>query len=66
MKKVLIFLIIGLSLAVVSTIALPGLGDRASVLWCDVFGSFWKAIKAGTAMEPGTALPEEPTKPNQG
>jgi hypothetical protein len=58
MKKKTIFLIIGLSLAVVSAIALPGYPDRAP-------NSLWKAIKAGTAMEPGGVLPEVATEPNQ-
>jgi len=65
MRKVLIFLIIGLSLAVASTIALAGFNEPTSVLRRNVLNPLWQAIKAGTAMEPGAPLPEKPTKPNQ-
>ena len=65
MKKGLLFVIIILSLAVVSTIGLAGFGEPTSVLRRNVLSSVWKAIKAGTAMEPGAPLPEEPIKPNQ-
>ena len=75
MKKVTIFLIIGMTLAVLSAIALPGhqggtpTSNRAS-------NSIWNAIKAGTAMEltalanssellPGEAVSKVPTEPNQ-
>jgi len=46
MKKKMIFLITGLSLAVVSAIALPAYPDRTSILHL-AFNSLWKAIKAG-------------------
>ena len=60
MKKKMVFLIIGLSLAVVSAIALPGHPDRHLK-----FNSLCKAILAGMAMESQGALPEVPTEPNQ-
>ena len=60
MKKKMILLIIGLSLVVVSAIALPKYPDRHPT-----FNSLWKAIQAGAAMEPGGALPEVPTVSNQ-
>ena len=56
MKKVVIFLIIVLSLAAVSAIALPGYSDGTSVLH-RASNSLWEAIKAGTAMEPGGTSP---------
>jgi len=60
MKKKMILLIIGLSLAVVSAIALPKYPDRHLT-----FNSLCKAILAGMAMESEGALPEVPTEPNQ-
>ena len=48
MKKKTTLLIIGLTLVVVSAIALPGL---------HLPHSLWHAIKAGTQMEPGGTLP---------
>ena len=56
MKKKMILLIIGLSLAVVSAIALPKYPDRPLT---------FKAILAGMAMESEAALPEVPTESNQ-
>ena len=75
MKKIMIFLIIGLTLALISTIALPGHPDGTSTLH-RASNSLWKAIKAGTATEltalanssellPGAAVSEVPTEPNQ-
>jgi hypothetical protein len=65
MKKGVIFVIIVLSLAVVSTIGLAGFGEPTSLLRGRVLSSVWEAIKAGTAMEPGAPLPEEPMEPSQ-
>jgi len=45
-EKKMILLITGLSLAVVSAIALPAYPDRTSILHL-AFNSLWKAIKAG-------------------
>ncbi len=69
MKKIVLFLIIVLAFAMVSAIALPNY--PAPPKYPDPqFGSnflpdFWEATQAGTAREPGGALPEVPTEPNQ-
>jgi hypothetical protein len=60
MKKTMVFLIIGLSLAVVSAIALPKYPDRHLT-----FNSLCKALLVGMATESEGALSEMPTEPNQ-
>jgi len=74
MKKMTIFLIIGLSLVVVTAIGLPGNPEGTSTLH-RASNSLWNAIKAGAEMElialancselSGTAVSEVPAEPNQ-